>query len=357
MAQALAAAWIDPDDDVDEGNLLGAVHVACERVDRALDEVVEGAGHADAAIAAGRRTGLLIVPALDQVVGGLPRAAGLFQRAREEGFRLLALDFGADSAAASGELIAGFLGRLAATGGPGLDGPTPPVALRRRVAGGRREEIFRRSGLLHVEAYEAALACAGVDLAAAEHVLEWGAGPGRMTAHLPARAPRARITAVDTDREAIAWLRERPGVHALPIDLLPPTTLPDDAFDVVIGHSVLSHLAEPAQDAWLAELARVTRPRGHVAVSFNGPACLTWHLEHPLADVPRTVAETLEAAGIALWGEDGWEQEFHSGYHTTFHRHDYIRERWSRWFDVVAIHERAALPTQDIAVLRGRAAL
>ena len=88
-----------PYDDVDRGNLLGAAVATCERHDRDLAEIVEGADRADEALAAGRRTGLLILPAFDQVMAVTARAAGLLQRARDEGWRLLLLDLGADSQA------------------------------------------------------------------------------------------------------------------------------------------------------------------------------------------------------------------------------------------------------------------
>ncbi len=352
MARPLAATWIAPDDATDRGNLLGAVNVALGRQGRDLGEIVEGPQRADAAIEAARRSGMLVLPSIPQVLPVLAHATGLLQRARDEGWRLLLLDAGADSAAHSGEQIAQSFGRLIATGGPDLGGPVPPGALRRRVALGLSEEAFRRTGLMHVECYEAALAASGVELAHVTSILDWGAGCGRMTAHLPARAPNARITAVDTDAEAIAWVAEHLPVHAAAIDIAPPTALGDDAFDLVVGHSVFSHLAEPSQDRWLAELARVVRPGGHAAVSFNGPACLAWHVEHPLVEIPPAVEEEYGRHGIAFWGGDGWEGEFYDGYHTTFHAHDYVREHWSRFFQVVSIWERGALPTQDIAVLR-----
>jgi len=227
-------------------------------------------------------------------------------------------------------------------------------ALRHRVGGGA-DHTFRRSGLLHVECYAAATAAVGVELSEVTTLLEWGAGSGRMTSHLPSRAPLAQITAVDTDAEAIAWVADNLQLHrAFAIPIFPPTELADDEFELVLGHSVFSHLDVNAQDLWLAELARVTRPGGHVAVSFNGPACLTWHLEHPLAEVPQSVADDFHRDGVSFWRDDGWEDDFYEGYHTTFHRHDYVREHWSRWFDVVSIWEEAAVPTQDIVVLHAR---
>lgn len=349
-----AAAWIAPADEADRGNLLGAAVVAAQRQGLELTSVVEGSDRGDAAVAAAHETGLLILPESDQVLADAAKELALLQRARIEGWRLLLLSLGADSGAQSGELAERLLTGLAAMPGPSGPRPVPPTALRHRVSMGT-EATFFRSGLMHVEAFEACLAQAGVSLADTAALLDWGAGCGRMTAHLAAKAPNARLAAADTDEEAIAWVGDHLDVDtAQALPLLPPTGFDSDAFDLVVGHSVFSHLAPAAQDRWLAELARITRTGGHVAVSFNGPVALRWHREHPLVDVPASVEADVAHDGIAVWGGDGWEDEFYDGYHTTFHSHDYVREHWSRWVEVAAIHEAAALPTQDIAVLRPR---
>jgi SAM-dependent methyltransferase len=160
---------------------------------------------------------------------------------------------------------------------------------------------------------------------------------------------------VDTDSEAIEWLgRNLPVTNAAPIPVLPPTELESDSFDVIVGQSVFSHLSVDAQDRWLAELARVLRPEGHVAVSFNGPASLAWHLAHPVVDVPDDVSDAYRREGIAVWTADGWEREFYAGYHTTFHQHAYIQQHWQRWFEVISIWPELGAPTQDVVIMRAR---
>jgi SAM-dependent methyltransferase len=353
VPDATAAAWIAPADERDRGNVLGAAVVAARRNGRELSAIVEGADREDEAVERGRATGLLVVPVLPQVMPEMADAAALIERARTEDWRVLLLSLGADSAAASGEIPRRLASGMA--GLPPLDASwdVPPATLRHRVsaAGG---ETFFRSGLLHVDCFETVLRnAAGRTLADCEQILEWGAGCGRMTAHLPGRAPAAHVTAIDTDAEAVAWVGEHLPVDAVEaIPLLPPTSLETDRFDVVLGHSVFSHLDVRAQDLWLEELARVTRPGGHVVVSFNGPTALEWHLRHPLVEVPESVADAVARDGVGVWTDDGWEGEFYDGYHTTFHRHAYVREHWSRWFEPIAIEAAAAPPTQDIAVLR-----
>lgn len=348
-----ATTWIAPADEVDRGNLLGAAVVAAQAASRQLTAIVEGADETEAALAGARETGMLILPEPGQVLGGSRGELTLLRQARAEGWRLQLLTLGADSSAPSGDMAERLLARLEATPLPPSPPPLPPPALRRRVSVGS-EDMFIRSGLMHLQCYEDCLAAAGVDLASSSEVLDWGAGCGRMTGYLAERVAGARVTAADTDPEAVGWVSENLPVRAVVLPLLPPTDLEPDRFDLVLSHSVLSHLGVAAEDRWLAELARVTGPGAHLAVSFNGPVALRWHLENPLVEMDESVAADLDDNGVAIWGGDGWEEEFYDGYHTSFHRHDYVREHWSRWFDVLAVHEAAALPHQDIAVMRSR---
>jgi SAM-dependent methyltransferase len=346
--------WIAPPDEVVRGNLQGASIVTAEREGRRIEPIIEGVERYQEAVAAGRATGLLIVPELDQVLPDPAAQLELLELAQAEGWRLLMLTLGADSDARSGELIAAMLRSLVSTPSGSDSQPMPPDALRRRVSVGT-DSTFRRTGLMHVEQFESSLLAEGVRLDTAMNLLDWGAGCGRMTYHLLQRNPGARVTAADTDAEAIAWVGENLSVtDSVALPLTPPSSLGDDAFDLTVGHSVFSHLNVESQDRWLAELSRITRPGGHVAVTFNGPVGLAWHLEHPLVDVPAAVGEAFERDGISVWRDDGWEDEFYDGYHTTFTSHDYVREHWSNWFDVLAIHEAGVLPVQDMAILRAR---
>jgi SAM-dependent methyltransferase len=353
MTRLRAATWVAPVSDADRGDVLGAAMVAAQRDDRELAAVVEGGDQRDAAVAAARDTGLLIVPVLDRLLPDPAQGAALLRQARDEGWRLLLLPLGADSATGSGRRAERTLLQMAATT-PDGHWTLPPEALIHRVAGAIGPSFFS-TGIMHVDCFEATLAGVGVSLARLGDVLEWGAGCGRMTAPLLDRLGDTTLTVADTDAEAMRWVRDHlPVLAAEALPVLPPTTLTTDAFDLIVGHSVFSHLDVLAQEAWLEELARVTRPGGHVAVSINGPVALTWHLEHPLVDVPQSVADTVERDGIGIWAGDGWEDEHYDGYHTTFVTHAYVQERWSRWFDVRVIDEAAALPTQDIVVLRAR---
>ncbi|ASW54467.1 methyltransferase domain-containing protein [Plantactinospora sp. KBS50] len=122
-------------------------------------------------------------------------------------------------------------------------------------------------------------------------VLDVGCGPGTITADLAGLvadpAGRGRVTALERTPEALALgraeilSRGRDNVDFVVADAhtLP---FPDDRFDVVHAHQVLQHVADPVR--MLAELRRVCRPGGHVAVRDSDYAAFTWYPRLPELD-------------------------------------------------------------------------
>lgn len=105
-------------------------------------------------------------------------------------------------------------------------------------------------------------------------VLDAGCGAGRLLAPLLARG--LRVTLVDASpralrcavRHALALNAEATALEARPADVRRMAFLADGAFDLTLALEVICYQSRPA-DA-LAELVRVTRPGGLVAVSVEG---------------------------------------------------------------------------------------
>lgn len=93
-------------------------------------------------------------------------------------------------------------------------------------------------------------------------VLEAGCGTGLILRRLAVGAEQA--VGLDLSAGMLGWARRR-GLRVLQgsVDALP---FPDDHFDAVVSFKVLAHVP-PISDA-LAELARVTRPGGHLILEF-----------------------------------------------------------------------------------------
>ncbi|MET0149021.1 MAG: methyltransferase domain-containing protein [Acidimicrobiales bacterium] len=119
-------------------------------------------------------------------------------------------------------------------------------------------------------------------------LLDVGCGPGNITCDLADRVAPGRVLGLDASPEVVAEataeaerrattnVEFRTGdVYALDID--------DDAFDVIHAHQVLQHLTDPV--AALAELRRVVRPDGVVAVRDSDYAAMTWTPDEPRLDL------------------------------------------------------------------------
>jgi ubiquinone/menaquinone biosynthesis C-methylase UbiE len=115
-------------------------------------------------------------------------------------------------------------------------------------------------------------------------LLDVGVGPGTITLDLAARLPAGQVVGVDNARAAVDTTRalvEQAGVGNVQVEVADVYALDraDGEFDVVHAHQVLQHLADPL--AALAEMCRVCRPGGLVAVRDADYAAMTWYPESP----------------------------------------------------------------------------
>jgi SAM-dependent methyltransferase len=219
-------------------------------------------------------------------------------------------------------------------------------------------EQFDRSAIEHLRQFERGLAAVGREFAQFERLLDFGCGCGRFVRHLgPLAEEGTEIHGIDIDGEMIDWLRENVAygefVHG-PHE--PPAPYADGFFDLVINHSVFTHLDEQYQDLWLAELQRIVRPGGLLMLTVQ--SLTTWNTA--LRDIagggddPEPYRERLESDGILFIADDAFVGSTHPAfYHTTFHAPWYVFEHWTRFFDL-----RAYLPhgshSQDLVILERR---
>ena len=134
-----------------------------------------------------------------------------------------------------------------------------------------------RRGAADSAAYLLAHLRAGMDL------LDVGCGPASITADLAERVAPGRVVALDAASDALqaarATLSERGLSEQVEVTSGDVMALPfeDASFDVVHAHQVLQHLADPV--GALAEMRRVTRPGGIVAVRDAVYSAMTWFPE------------------------------------------------------------------------------
>ena len=134
-----------------------------------------------------------------------------------------------------------------------------------------------RRGAADSAAYLLAHLRAGMDL------LDIGCGPASITADLAERVAPGRVVGLDAAAGALeaarATLSERGLSEQVEVTSGDVMALPfeDASFDVVHAHQVLQHLADPV--GALAEMRRVTRPGGIVAVRDAVYSAMTWFPE------------------------------------------------------------------------------
>jgi SAM-dependent methyltransferase len=236
----------------------------------------------------------------------------------------------------------------------------PPEDLRARVSGSRDPAWFDQSGSLTVGEWQRILASQGMDFADFATIIDFGCGCGRALRHLRQHvSAEQRLIGVDPDHEAIAWLADNlPGVTVHPLADLPPASMiePESA-DLVLSHSVFTHLPEDVQFAWLNDLARILKPGGLLVASIHGSKVVTDYANSleamDLKDESAHVRAEMKSKGFFhVVGKNEFEAALPMYYGAAFHDISYIYERWTSDFEIKAWFPIFALKHQDVLVLK-----
>jgi len=220
----------------------------------------------------------------------------------------------------------------------------------------KHRALFDQTGKQSLIDITTALAGIGRRLGEFPRILDFGCGCARVTRWLQFETSGCELFGCDIDAEAIAWDQENlPGVQFARTDHEPPLPYADESFDLILNHSVFTHIDERMQDLWLAELRRVLKPGGVALLSVHGTRAfgISEHATRYEGDTGAIWRRELERQGILFISSDSYVgSSFPSFYHTTFHAPWYVFEHWSQWFDVTAYLSHADLGFQDIILLQ-----
>ena len=233
--------------------------------------------------------------------------------------------------------------------------PTLPDADRmKRVTGATSVTQFLLGGFTDFNKFQRLLgAIEAGDLARRRRVLDWGVGCGRVARYFSA-VPGIEFCGVDIDGDNVDWCsRNLPGRYGS-VPLRPPAPLDAAAFDLIYGVSVLTHLHERDQHAWLAELHRLAAPGAIVLLSFHGTTVANYAgLPLPALDA---YLDSVAREGFVVTSANDQIREFIDEpdyYVNVAHSDDYVRRVWGQYFDVVDTVP-GMTATHDLAVLRKR---
>lgn len=225
--------------------------------------------------------------------------------------------------------------------------PAPPDHLQKRQTGAVAGPLFFQEGRRITDQIISAFSDAGHPLSKSRAILDFGCGCGRVMKGLKDLSLGGELWGCDIDFEAIKWNRIHLGDIAqfCSNPHLPPTQFHDGYFDAVYSVSVFTHLPEEMQFAWLTELRRITAPNAICVASVHGAHY--WESIHP------NVKSQVEASGFD-YRSAAKTEGLPDFYMVAFHSEEYIRTRWSRFFEILAIRRRFIGEAHDAVVMRRR---
>jgi SAM-dependent methyltransferase len=200
-------------------------------------------------------------------------------------------------------------------------------------------------------------------VSAADHILDFGCGWGRVLRFFLKDVTPSTLYGVDPLPEMIELCKQtNRWCRFLVIDPRPPTSFPEDMFDLIFANSVFSHLAEDLHKDWLGEFRRVLKPGGLLVAStwpreyIESRDTMREHLPDWMKGNPPAFPNPQDCLAIYDAGEYVYS---HLGHPTspdyfgeTCIPKNYVLRHWTKYLDFVEFIEDRRRLTQNVIVMR-----
>lgn len=223
------------------------------------------------------------------------------------------------------------------------DLPLPPARMRAQVGPLHADsEFFVQSGRHHAELIRNILQETGTPIDELDALLDWGCGCGRVLRHWSA-LNGTRVFGCDINPKMVKWCNEHlPFATAVVNELSPPLPYRDSTFELVYAFSVMTHLPEDLQLAWVEECRRVLKPGGYLLFSTLGECFVS---RDRLTDDER---RSFECGNLVVLYENSPGTSLCSAYHPP----EYVRRELTAGFEAVTFRAAADDGRHDIHLLR-----
>jgi ubiquinone/menaquinone biosynthesis C-methylase UbiE len=191
------------------------------------------------------------------------------------------------------------------------------------------------------------------------HVLDFGGATGRFARHIVLADQSAKVTIADLNVNHVEWVEQHFGqaVRSVKVSPYPYFPLADGSVTFCVGLSVFTHI-DSYESGWLAEMHRVLVDGGYAVVTIHSEQ--TWPIMPMQAALFKRLQRLPEFQRDYRLGQPmpagrhAYTSNPNSIEHNcnVFMDSDYVRQRWSRWFEVVDVAHRAHHDFQAAVILR-----
>jgi SAM-dependent methyltransferase len=221
--------------------------------------------------------------------------------------------------------------------------PLPPARLRAQVGPLHADaDFFLQSGRHNADLIRDVLREDGSTVEELDVLLDWGCGCGRVLRHWSG-LQRTRVLGCDITPKMVEWCNDHlPFAEATLNELSPPLPYDDSTVDLVYAFSVMTHLSEELQRAWVEECRRVLKPGGYLLFSTLGEYFVSRNRlsedERRSFDLGNLVVLYERSSGTSLC--------------SAYHPREFVDRELAEGFDVVSFRPAADDGRHDLHVLR-----